>query len=114
MSKYKYHGQVAKSTHRYICSCFYLYKFYSPQVMRFKLDAFICDIKREIQLQFGYKEGQHFKIVYNNIELKSGKKLSDYNDFEKEKKKWSKPYAGVIWITLRHIEAPKTSTFYYS
>ncbi len=77
-------------------------------------------MKRVVQLLFGYREKDVLKLVYDNEELKVGKKLRDYLEqkrkpgISKLKDKWAFPYKRVIWIAPRHIEAPNATTFYTS
>mmetsp|Transcript_93996 Transcript_93996/g.261136 ORF Transcript_93996/g.261136 Transcript_93996/m.261136 type:complete len:88 (+) Transcript_93996:3-266(+) len=43
------------------------------------------------------------KLIYRGQILEPGKRFGDYG-YEKEMWKWSKPFAGVIWISPYHIE----------
>ena len=48
----------------------------------------------------------HLRLVYGGTTLVDGKRFCDYKAVSKALDKWSKPYAGVIWVVPFHI-APK-------
>jgi hypothetical protein len=43
------------------------------------------------------------KLIYRGVTLEDGKVFDDY-EWRKERWKWSKPYAGVVWISPFHPE----------
>jgi hypothetical protein len=42
------------------------------------------------------------QLVYCGERLEDGSVFGDY-PWEREKRKWSKPYAGVVWVSPYHI-----------
>ncbi len=40
----------------------------------------------------------HLKLIYRGLVLEDGLVFDDY-EWRKERWKWSKPYAGVVWIS---------------
>ncbi len=55
------------------------------------------DGEGEIEASPASKTGE-LKLIYRGLVLEDGKVFDDY-EWRKERWKWSKPYAGIVWVS---------------
>ena len=87
--------------------------------LTFRHDTPILDILTAVKEQEGFDETDDLYLIYCDTTLDEGKTLASYQELiAKEKKQWSFPYAGILWVAAEgHL--PPSDTFaapptYYS